>query len=422
MALTVYKNHSKTCKKTNQKEFAKRELKEHRFFKNCNCACWVIGKNPLTKKEIRKSLGTTSWEAAEILALRLQTTEPSDLEAEKITIKQAFAAFIQDKKRKKISEATCTSYYTLELCITELAEEHGYKLLSELNTKAVFKLIEMPRWTSYKASSANLRLSNLRDFFRYCIKREWLKSNPAMAIDRAKDRTGMVDPYTPAQEVLLEHGFANWDKTQTSNQGQWNSRPGTMLALKHFLEDTGLRISDALCFQPALATVLPNGDGEWTLIQQKLDGPSKLSESSEVTVYIKQRTLAEIDNASWCSEKYPFMLQPPDRHDLERFKHHLKRQGAIVWEVMQKIGEIAGVEDCRPHRFRHTFAQKMIRAGWNYEKLARFLGHKNTRMIEAHYGKWTQERQDELRAERLLQFEAERAKTNVIEMPERQAS
>ena len=61
-------------------------------------------------------------------------------------------------------------------------------------------------------------------------------------------------------------------------------------------------------------------------------------------------------------------------------------------DVLRYIGERAGVPDCRPHRFRHTWTLKFLAAGGQAEHAATILGHSGTRQIELVYG--VRERED----------------------------
>lgn len=417
--LTLWKLHSENCKETNAKEFAKLAKKDHRFFKKCRCACWMTGVHPITKKYIKKSLNVSSWEVGDKLMAEFAGNKPSRLEGQKITLKEAFKQWVADKARVGVGESTRdTTYNSLEVCVMEFADSEGLTLLSQLDDDACFRLIVSPRWASWARSTANRQLSCLRSFFQFAQKRKWIESDPTIAIDRAPNKRTMFAPYTKEEEAKLEEAFGSWTEDLERCSGQWSSRPKTLHCLKHVLEDTGLRISDAQRFRPELIQVLPNGDGEWTLKQNKLDGEFYSDDHAEVVVYLKRSTLEEVARVPWCSERYPFITQPRREHDRESFKRHLRREGIRVWTAMQHIGEIAGVANCRPHRFRHTFAHKMYLKGYELEKIARFLGHKSTKMLEDHYGKWTKEKQAILRDKRIEQFEEERRRNaGVIEMP-----
>jgi site-specific recombinase XerD len=412
--LTLWKRHSPSCKKEHEKEFKSLEPEKHRFFKKCQCACWVTGVHPITNQYLKRSLNTTSWEAGENLKVALESEAPSIVaareRAKSLTLAAALTSWIADKQYRGVSESTCsTMYRTFEACLLNFAKDYGITLLTQLDVKAVFALTESSHWRKWKLSTANRQLTNLRAFLKFALVREWIEKNPALGVQRAVDDSEMVDPYEPDELDRLEVAFATWTEKLETRTGQWATHPATLLCLKHVLEDTGLRISDALRARPAVIEVQPNGDGVWTLDQNKKDG-KWTRKHAEVTVYLRRSTLEEMKRVSWCSEKYPFMTQPrKPETDRAAFKKHLHEEGIRVYTAMQKVGEVAGVENCRPHRFRHTFAVKMLMDGWELEKVARFLGHRDTHTLQRHYSKWTDRRQEQLRNERLRQFENERS-------------
>jgi len=53
-------------------------------------------------------------------------------------------------------------------------------------------------------------------------------------------------------------------------------------------------------------------------------------------------------------------------------------------QLMNSLGEKAGVPDCHPHRFRHTFAITFLRNGGNIYELQALLGHTTLEMVK-HY-------------------------------------
>jgi integrase/recombinase XerD len=46
-----------------------------------------------------------------------------------------------------------------------------------------------------------------------------------------------------------------------------------------------------------------------------------------------------------------------------------------VGQICTGLGERANVPECRPHRFRHTFAYRFVRNGGSAFALQRLLGH-----------------------------------------------
>jgi integrase len=58
-----------------------------------------------------------------------------------------------------------------------------------------------------------------------------------------------------------------------------------------------------------------------------------------------------------------------------------------VKKAFAKAATAAGLDDVTPHTLRHTAASWMVQAGVPLAKVAAYLGHSNTRMVEQVYGK-----------------------------------
>jgi site-specific recombinase XerD len=420
MALTIWKRHSATCLKT--APLQKLKIEDRRLYKKCRCACWVTGNHPTTKQYLKQSLDTTSWEAAEALVLQMHTSTPDQIEKAKIKIVDAFEAWFNDKRKlRHVSEITLDTMYTsLRDMVLEFAKDKGIALLSQLNKDAVYTLVMSPEWHEWMPSTRDRQFSNLHGFFKFAVKRDWIDADPTDPISYVKSRHEPVDPYSTEEQARLEVAFGNWTEQARSNGGQWSLHPRTLHCLKHVLDDTGLRISDAQRVRPAIITELPNGHGVCTLLQTKSDSDCAKSDG-EVTVYLKPETLAKMKQVTWISAKYPFMLDCEQREDetkkeyRERFKRHLTEEGRKIYWAMQAIGKVADVADCRPHRFRHTFAVNLLESGWEIGEVSRLLGHKNINTTQKYYEKWNTRRQ-ELLGQKVI--DRREAVSNVLRMPQ----
>jgi integrase/recombinase XerD len=97
---------------------------------------------------------------------------------------------------------------------------------------------------------------------------------------------------------------------------------------------------------------------------------------------------------------------------VERLKELPLKQGKyfFVWESLdlnslancwrrklEKVFDLAGIENGHPHRFRHTFAVELLKEGVPIEDVAILLGHSSIRITEKHYAAWVRSRQDRLK-------------------------
>ena len=53
-------------------------------------------------------------------------------------------------------------------------------------------------------------------------------------------------------------------------------------------------------------------------------------------------------------------------------------------KLLIRLGAKAGVRDCHPHRFRHTFAVNFLRNGGNVFELQMALGHTTLQMVQTY--------------------------------------
>jgi len=62
--------------------------------------------------------------------------------------------------------------------------------------------------------------------------------------------------------------------------------------------------------------------------------------------------------------------------------NQMTRDGLL--KLLIRLGEKAGVNDCHPHRFRHTFAVNFLRNGGNAFELQMALGHTTLEMVQTY--------------------------------------
>ena len=71
--------------------------------------------------------------------------------------------------------------------------------------------------------------------------------------------------------------------------------------------------------------------------------------------------------------------------------------------TMRSVYKASGVAGAHNHRFRHTLASELLRAGWSHARVAKVLGN-SARIVELHYDHFSSQWQDSLdEFENLLQ-------------------
>ena len=130
-------------------------------------------------------------------------------------------------------------------------------------------------------------------------------------------------------------------------------QPKTFRLLLELMLETGMRVGDAIRYDPSVAV---KGEHLWiyTFVPQKkkkTDQPKPLESLPD-----RCDSRLRIDQCEWLSPNRPF------RYGAFRNQAYLANE---VYDRMQTIGERCGVEDCRPHRLRDTFAVRKLLGGYS---------------------------------------------------------
>ena len=205
----------------------------------------------------------------------------------------------------------------------------------------------------------------LRSLFKW--SEEALRtSRPDKAIPQPKYQLDMIKAFTREEiEKLIYH--AEWtNRIDTASKKTHRLHRPTYkrdVALIKFLLDTGLRLGEVcrvknrdVDLQTGAVIVAPYGTGQKTKPRTVYLGKSS---THSLWVYLAEKDLQKEDSL-------------------------FGSKGKTIRRLIKSIGDKAGVQDCHPHRFRHTFAIEFLRNQKDPYMLMRLLGHSNMEMTK-HY-------------------------------------
>jgi integrase len=338
--LKLYRRHLKSC--------------THRSmtYRRCKCPVWYFGS--VDGRRVRKALKTGSWERAEEM---LRALDPHEVPL-KITITEAGARFISDCERR--NGADTTAKYRLMI-------EEMKKCLGPLELHAV-TVDDMARYSeTWKMApiTARKKLERLRSFFKFCAERGWCKFNPAVGVKKPSVKFKQRMPFTDAEvEKIL------WATEVYPIKGIYGEESRKRIrAFVRLLVFSGLRIRDAVTldvsrFQEGSRLLIPT---------QKTGQPVVLPLPEDVAEDILKLRKGDSPFFFWTGNGLP-------------------KSAVADWQrSLRKLFKLAGVKG-HAHRFRTTFAVRLLQKGVPLDAVAALLGN-SVRIAERHYAPWVQSRQ-----------------------------
>jgi site-specific recombinase XerD len=334
--LTLYRRHLAVCQ----------HKAKGRTFKRCKCPIWIQGTTE--GKPVRKSLDVTSWERAEEIKSDIEHGKEEEKE---VTVEAALAAFVQDCESRNLNRSTLGKYRRLSGSLSAFLVSRGIDDVAEITPETL---------RVYRNSSklgprtASKEIERIRSLFRFCQESGWIAANPAKAIKAPQVRPNPTLPFTDGEIAGI---LANSDfRSQV---------------FFRVLLHSGLRIIDAASLRPERIT-----DGKLFLYAQKTGHP--------VWVPLPPDLISDLSKIPLTGGFY-FVVESENPVSVaERYRVRLKN-----------AAKKAGVKHAHPHRFRDSFACRLLVNGVSIENVAILLSN-TVRVCERHYAPWIKARQDAL--------------------------
>ena len=313
--------------------------------KKCRCTLWATG--TLDGKPYRKSLKTRSFERAEKLKREIEDGTKPEEQAKKTTVKDALAAFIRDCEARNLNQSTLGKYERLTEALLEFSEQHGLLSLVELTTEPVR---DFRNTWKLSPRTASKQLERLRQIFKFAIENGWLTQNPAKSIKAPQFKP---NPTLPFSEIEI---------SKIMGASEFRAQ-----VFYRMLLHSGLRILDGARLRPERIE-----NGKLFLYQAKTGQP--------VWVPLPPDLVTDLGKIPLTGGFY--------------FAVESDKPESIAEYYRKKLRKIQ--KGFHAHRFRDTFAVRLLQAGVPLEEVSILLGHSSVKITEQSYAPWIASRQTRL--------------------------
>jgi integrase len=394
-----------------------------RVYPKCDCACWFSGTTPDGRVFPRTALHVTDWKTAERMVAERNLTREQQFA--KITLAEAQTRWYRTCELAKRSKSTLKQHRRI-----------GAQLLEVVDPGSTAKLLANPDWTSKVNLAAidseviaELRmvwvksevedithrtyLAYLNGFFRHAVRQQWIAKNPVPPSNEWPPRTAIDREETMPMDI--DGSDTNYRKFLAAlvvprprgNRGRKIAilSGARLVALTELMYEAGLRISDAVFFQPA-KLVFDQECASYTFLPYKTRRTGKLC-TTFLPLWLA-RKLRELAPLSPLSPGQPLF----DGRDLEKIEASVRREYIST-------GKACGIPNVHPHRFRDSFAVNRLSADppMTMDNVSKLLGHASVAMTERYYAPWVPARQDQLRRAYLKTHQPPTTPPGVIPFP-----
>ncbi len=352
--------------------------KDKHFFE-CSCPIWITGRLPDGQLVPRQSTGQYDLASAEAVRsdlIRRHTTPENPLKG--ITIQAALDEYMASVENE-IAPAVADQYRLvigklIEFCLRRSVPVH---YLSEL-TVDILESFASKAYKNKASTTQAVAMAKVKALLNDAFRRGWIKEPLAKRMKKYTGQYQQAQPFTEDQVLLVLNGCSTM---QRGNNGiGYAHKPETFRLLLELQLETGMRCGDATQYDPKNGFLFRAESGLWVyrFLPQKRLRKAKIPKLHDV--YLTDRLKDAINACKWMSKERPFAWGSFTRPT------YLANE---VYSRMQAIGDRVGVEDCRPHRLRDTFAVRMLSKGLSLDDLKVLLGHSSVKITEQYYAAWT---------------------------------
>lgn len=389
MDITTYKRHAADCAKG----------QADRNYKKCGCRVMLEGtaktdadvqaiasmfpKFAKAPGRFRLSANTTNVEDAEALGRTIER-RALDIAAgvhkptEQMTVAKAVDIFMAAKRNEGLEQPTIQKLEKTMARIKQFCDAANITNLADVN------LTHLTGWNwNQFFKTTHSRITNqerVKSFFRYFHNAGVIAKNPAAPWKRIKGVFEQASGFEPAgyQKVLATIPSAGFSPELQVK----------VLALVALMRFGGLAILDASTIE---RDNIVRVNGEYRVRLTSRQKTSKKQQRQAINNVIPPhvgKTLIEVLNGN---PKYVFWNGGKSGEATAEEK----REAVKYWQKQIRILlDKTGFPDATSHKFRHTLAIEMIRAGASFEDVAATLGNTVGVVAKFYSHEWAKVRQD----------------------------
>lgn len=372
--VNLYRRHLSTCRVHTIKKITA-AVKRH--FMDCDCPIWIVGRTE-TGIVPRQSTGTNELPIAEAFRKSL-VSAGVDQQVRGPLITDCINEFIASEKHAWCERVQVNYRFQFDR-FAAFCEDRGVHHMQELSVNLLeeFKVKGLP--VDMADTTKGIAFSKVRHFLSKAFGREWIKKPLAQATSSHAGEYEQKDPYSGRELELI---LAEAAKLNGGRIG-YASQPKTFCLLLRLMVETGMRVSDAIRYDPSAPERGESGLWIYSFTPKK---QRRTKQKKVIEAYLPHDLKTAIDKCVWLSPAKPFWYGSPTAgYGL----------GYQVYDRMKTIGSRCGIEDCRPHRLRDTFAVNALQRGVPLEDVSRLLGHSSIKVTERYYAKWVPARKRRL--------------------------
>ncbi|MBD2358721.1 site-specific integrase [Tolypothrix sp. FACHB-123] len=216
---------------------------------------------------------------------------------------------------------------------------------------------------SLSKSSINAGLAAIKSFFKWmCFTYpEIITTNPTQGVKLEKV------PLPPAQSLTPEQMERVWSALEFLGETKQRDT-----ALVHILSH-GLRAGEIVQLN------VGSFDGKLLFLPDTKTNEPRLvplrSQSREVLAdYLRSRS----QQSEELNSQSPLMISHHASYKGDRLSYH------GIYFAVEKIGELAGIEDLHPHQFRHTYATDLLLLGVDPTHARKLTGHQSEKAFRRY--------------------------------------